>query len=138
MFLLWEVFIKGTFLLLKNQKKCNKTIVSIFINPTQFNNKNDFKKYPRNIKRFKILKKLKLIIYITKVKIFILQKKIKIKLIKKIKFYVQNLEKVILKVLLMLWIDLQIIKPKKIFMGEKDFQQLYLVKNLLKKNIILK
>ena len=27
----------------------------------------------------------------------------------------------------------KIIKPKKIFMGEKDFQQLYLVRNYLKK-----
>ena len=29
----------------------------------------------------------------------------------------------------------KIIKPKKIFMGEKDFQQLYLVKKFIKKNI---
>ena len=29
----------------------------------------------------------------------------------------------------------KIIKPKKIFMGEKDFQQLYLVKKYIEKNI---
>ena len=43
---------KGHISLIKFSKKyCKKTIVSIFVNPTQFNNKNDYKKYPRNNKR---------------------------------------------------------------------------------------
>ena len=52
---------EGHISLIKNsQKICKKTIVSIFINPTQFNNKADFKKYPRNLKNdIKILKKEK-------------------------------------------------------------------------------
>ena len=46
----------------KSKKNCKKTLVSIFINPKQFNNKNDFKKYPSNInKDFFLLKKTKII-----------------------------------------------------------------------------
>ena len=40
--------------------KSNKTLISIYVNPTQFNKKNDFFKYPRNIsKDLRILKKKK-------------------------------------------------------------------------------
>ena len=38
---------KGHVSLIKRSKKeCRKTIVSIFVNPTQFNNKKDYEKYP--------------------------------------------------------------------------------------------
>ena len=52
---------QGHISLIKNsQKTCKKTIVSIFINPTQFNSKTDYKKYPKNISRdINILKRIK-------------------------------------------------------------------------------
>ncbi len=52
---------KGHLSLIKNsQKKCKKTLVSIFVNPSQFNDKSDYKNYPRNLnKDIKILKKYK-------------------------------------------------------------------------------
>ena len=43
-----------------SKEKCKKTLVTIFVNPTQFNNKKDYKTYPRNLNNdLKILKKLK-------------------------------------------------------------------------------
>ena len=62
---------KGHETLIKtSQKKCNKTIVTIFVNPTQFNNKKDYKTYPRSLgKDLKILKKLKVdFVYLPTVK----------------------------------------------------------------------
>ncbi len=52
---------KGHISLIKSSKKvCKKTLVSIFINPTQFNKKIDLRNYPKNLKNdIKILKKLR-------------------------------------------------------------------------------
>lgn len=36
-------------LIARSQKECQKTVVSIFVNPTQFNNAQDLEKYPRPI-----------------------------------------------------------------------------------------
>ena len=53
---------KGHISLIKKSKKSKlKTLVSIFVNPKQFNKKSDFRSYPRNIKTdLKKLKKLKI------------------------------------------------------------------------------
>ena len=52
---------KGHISLIKiSKKECNKTLVSIFVNPSQFNKSSDYKRYPRNLNNdLKILKNLK-------------------------------------------------------------------------------
>lgn len=135
---------KGHISLIKNsQKKSNKTIVSIFVNPKQFNNKKDLKSYPRNIKKdLKILKKSKKVdfVYLPKFKdIYKDKKKSKITLLKKDKILCAKFRKGHFEGVLDVMNKLtKIVKPKKIFMGEKDFQQLYLVKKELEKNIKLR
>ena len=118
-----------------SKKECKKTIVSIFVNPTQFNKKNDYERYPRNRKRdLSILKKLKVDFAFLPNRKDIYKSKRKIKIAKKdmvlcAKFRKGHFEGVI-DVMDRLT---KMINPKKIFMGEKDFQQLILVKNYLSK-----
>ena len=114
---------------------CSKTIVSIFINPTQFNNINDFKKYPKNIKNdLKILKKLKVnfVYKPDKKQIYKSKNKIKIRLNKKDKILCAKYRKGHFEGVIDIMTRLtELIKPSKIFMGEKDFQQLFLVKKYI-------
>jgi len=121
-------------LIKRSQKKCKKTLVSIFVNPTQFNDKNDFKKYPRNLNTdVKILKKHKIdYLFIPTVS------EIYKKNIKKIK--INNEDKILCAkkrkghfegVLNVMNRFFYLIKSKYVFMGEKDFQQLFLVKKYL-------
>ena len=125
-------------LIKKSLKLSNKTIVSIFINPKQFNNKEDYKKYPRNIKKdLKILKRLKVdFVYLPKIKdIYKTKNKIKIRLNKQDKILCAKYRKGHFEGVINVMTRLtKIINPSKIFMGEKDFQQLLLVKRYIEKN----
>ena len=130
---------KGHISLIKKSKnQCSKTLVSIYVNPTQFNNKNDYKNYPRNSKKdLLILKNLKVnFVYLPKTQdIYGSKKKTKIKLKKKEKIMCAKFRKGHFEGVIDVMDRLtKIIKPKKIFMGEKDFQQLYLVKKFIEKN----
>ncbi len=124
-------------LIQKCNKKCSKTLVSIYINPYQFNSNKDFSKYPRNLsKDLKILKNKMLILSLfRKHQKFIKKKETKKILInskKKIlcgKFRKGHFEGVI-DVIDRLLI---IINPNYMFLGEKDFQQLFLIKKYVKK-----
>ena len=125
-------------LIKKSIRYCNKTIVSIFVNPTQFNNKKDYRKYPKNLKKdFKILKKLKVNFVYTpnKNQVYNSKKKIKIHLSKKDKILCAKYRKGHFEGVVDVMCRLtNIVKPSKIFMGEKDFQQLILVKKYIENN----
>ena len=128
---------KGHESLIKISQKNNKeTIVSIFVNPTQFNQKTDFKNYPRNTKKdISILKKLKVNylflpevneIYKKKGRNFKLNKSDKILCAKYRKGHFEGVLNVMNRLL-------SIVKSKCVYMGEKDFQQYILIKRILGK-----
>ena len=130
---------QGHVSLIKNsQKKSNKTLVSIFINPNQFNNKKDYKKYPKNIQKdLKLLKKLKVdYVLIPSIKDVYANKSKK-------KFKIGKLNKILCAkyrsghfegVLSVINQFIKKLKINKIFLGEKDYQQYILIKEFLKKN----
>ena len=127
-------------LIRKSVRESKKTLVSIFINPKQFENKKDFKNYPKNYKNdLKILKKLKVSylyrpsyedIYKFKTKNKIFLDQFSKKLCGKFrKGHFKGVVDVVNRFI-------EIIKPKKILLGNKDFQQLILIKKHIKKNKI--
>ena len=124
---------KGHISLIKKSKKTKlKTLVSIFVNPKQFNQKKDFKSYPRNQKKdLKILRILKVdYLYLPSIKdIYSFKPNNKVFLDKFSKQLCGKYRKGHFRgVLNVVNRFLDIIKPKKLLMGRKDFQQLYLVK----------
>ena len=121
-----------------SKQKCKKTLVSIFINPTQFNNTNDFKAYPRDLdKDIKLLKKLKVdFLYLPTVSQIYTDKNLnKTRLNKSQKILCAKFRKGHFEgVLNVLNRFTKLISPKIIFMGKKDFQQFYLVKKFIEKH----
>ncbi len=132
---------RGHLSLIKKSKTFKgKSVVSIFINPKQFNEKKDFLSYPRNSKKdLKILKRLNVdFVYIPTVKdIFSFRTKNKIFLDKSSKKLCGKSRTGHFKgVLNVVNRFLEIIKPRYIFLGIKDFQQCYLInRHILKKRI---
>ena len=129
---------KGHEFLIKTSKKnCRKTLVSIFINPTQFDSKIDYKNYPQNLsKDLKILKRLKVdYVYLPTVKQIYKGRKLpKITLKKSQKILcAKSREGHFEGVLDVLNRFIKLISPKIMFMGEKDYQQFYLVRDFISK-----
>tara|TARA_B100001540_G_scaffold165653_1_gene146556 strand:+ start:1186 stop:1995 length:810 start_codon:yes stop_codon:yes gene_type:complete len=117
------------------KKKTKKVLVSIYVNPTQFNNKKDFQNYPRNFNKDIIILKKHKVDYL-----FIPNHKeiYKNGIIKKFKIFKKD--KVLCAksrnghfegVLTVVNRFMHEIKSKYIFFGNKDFQQVYLIKKYL-------
>ena len=132
---------KGHISLIKQSKKSKfKTLVSIFVNPKQFNKKSDYRSYPRSTKKdLKKLKNLKVdYLYIPTFKdIYGFKPKEKVfldKFSKKLcgRFRRGHFEGVLNVVNRFL----EIIKPRYIFLGKKDYQQLYLIRKHIEKRKI--
>ena len=131
---------KGHLSLIKNSLNENdNTIVSIFINPTQFEKKEDFMKYPYEIESdIKKLEKIsKKIILFSPSNYEMYQDKIisydfnfnnldKFMEGKYRKGHFEGVATIVSKLL-------NLIEPAKIYFGEKDFQQLRIIENLIKK-----
>tara|TARA_B110000444_G_scaffold229016_1_gene235213 strand:+ start:340 stop:1173 length:834 start_codon:yes stop_codon:yes gene_type:complete len=129
---------KGHESLVKVSKKlCKKTLVSIFVNPRQFNNKKDYKIYPRSMKQdLSTLKKLKVdYVYLPSVHQIYKEKRLSIITLNKshkvmcAKFRKGHFE----GVLDILDRFVKQISPKIMFMGEKDHQQYFLTKDFISK-----
>lgn len=117
-------------------------IVSIFVNPTQFNNQNDLLKYPRTLDRdLQLLETLSnnILVFAPDIEDIYSDN------VNASKFDFDGLENemegefreghfdgvgTIVKQLL------DIVKPKNAYFGEKDFQQLQIIKRLVKKHSI--
>ncbi len=135
----------GHISLIKNALKNNNiTVVSIFVNPTQFNNSDDLKKYPRTLEKdIEKIKKIsdKVIVFAPSVE------DIYDKSVKSVSFDFDGIENqmegkhrpghfdgvgTIVKKLF------EIVKPNNAYFGEKDFQQLQIIKKMVaKENLIV-
>jgi pantoate--beta-alanine ligase len=129
-------------LIKKSNSTCNTTICSIYVNPTQFNNTDDFLNYPKTIKDdIKILQDNNCdILYCPEnTDLYKADEKPGEYNFNGIELYLEgkyrpghfNGVATIVEKLL------NVIKPQKIFFGEKDLQQLMIIKTLVKQKNIL-
>ena len=127
-------------LIKKSLSQSSKTLVSIYVNKPQFNKTYDFKSYPRNLRKdISILKKIKVdYLYIPVTKDIYPKgpnKNIRIdKFEKRLcgKFRPGHFKAVADVV----YRFIKIINPKRIYLGEKDMQQLKLIEKFFKQKYI--
>ena len=128
---------KGHLSLIKEAEKHNDYIItSIFVNPTQFNNENDYKSYPNTI--YEDIQKLKSsncdLLYIPSINEIYPKGLVKVKSISKYRNILCDLNRpghfdgvttVVNKIF-------KIINPQNSYFGEKDYQQLKFIIEMVK------
>lgn len=132
---------EGHISLVKESEKTNDTtVVSIFVNPTQFNNSTDLEKYPRTIENDLSLLAEAGVDYVFVPSVDEIypekdERSFDFGLLDKVmegKFrpgHFNGVAQVVSKLL-------DIVKPNRAYFGEKDFQQLAIISNLVQQNII--
>ena len=123
-------------LIKESQKKCDLTVCSIYVNPTQFNDKTDFKNYPKDLnKDLKLLDNVKCEVVYTPINNDLYNKN---EVAKKYDFkslandlegkcrpgHFNGVATIVEKLL-------NIIKPQYAFFGQKDLQQLCIIEQLV-------
>jgi len=133
---------KGHLSLIERSKKdCDITVCSIFVNPTQFNSQEDFKNYPKEI-HVDILKLQKAncdIVFVPeKSDLYSKNEKAKEYNFGKLSSVMEGEYRIghFNGMATIVEKFLNIIQPTKAFFGEKDLQQLQIVKELVKKEKI--
>ena len=132
---------KGHLSLINKAKRESKNVlVSIFVNPKQFNSYSDYKRYPRNISRdLRILKKNKIqYLYIPNYEdVYSHRMKNKPYLSKFSKLLCGKFRRGHFEgVINVINRFIEILNPKTIYLGLKDYQQLTLIKHHFLKNNI--
>jgi pantoate--beta-alanine ligase len=121
-------------LLKRSVKENNQTILSIFVNPTQFNNQNDFEKYPITLEKdLAIAERLHVSVVFMPEKQFMYpddytNRVIETEFSKKLcGAYRPGHFEGVLSVVLKLFI---LIQAHRVYLGEKDYQQLTLIRGM--------
>ncbi len=121
-----------------SQQKCDVTVVSIFVNPTQFNDKSDLKKYPRTLDKDAALLKTHGCDYLFAPSAKEVYPNGPLESVDvDISSLTQYMEgpnrpghfEGVVQVVHRL---LDIVKPHKLFMGQKDFQQFSIIDHMLR------
>ena len=124
-------------LIKKSKQQCSKTIVSIFVNPTQFNSSDDLIKYPKNLKKdAELIEKISDKIEIfspNEIEIYDGTPNLKIydfgKLDQELegkfrKNHFNGVATIVSKLL-------NLFNPSNVYFGEKDYQQTQIIKKLI-------